>query len=148
MSISDEAMWEYYRLLLLEGEEGLKQMRQAHPMATKKELAKKLTALFYGADCAEKEYQSFAKVFSQGQTPQEMDQIIVADIDIDSPSLLDALSLSNSFGSKGEIRRLFKQGAIKVNGEKMENCDYKLDGITKDGIVVKAGKKIFLKILP
>ena len=148
MSISDEAMWEYYRLLLLEDEEGLKQMKQAHPMATKKELAKKLTALFYGADCAEKEYQSFARVFSQGQTPQEMDQIIVADIDIDSPSLLDALSLSNSFGSKGEIRRLFKQGAIKVNGEKLEDCDYKLDGITKDGIVVKAGKKIFLKILP
>ena len=148
MSISDEAMWEYYRLLLLEGEESLKQMKQAHPMATKKELAKKLTALFYGVVYAEKEYHSFTKVFSHGQDPQEMEQIIVADIDFESPSLLEALSLSDSFGSKGEIRRLFKQGAIKVNGEKMEDCDYKLDGISKDGIVVKAGKKIFLKILP
>ena len=148
MSISDEAMWEYYRLLLLEGEESLKQMKQAHPMATKKELAKKLTALFYGVVYAEKEYNSFTKVFSHGQDPQEMEQIIVADIDFDSPSLLDALSLSDSFGSKGEIRRLFKQGAIKVNGEKMEDCDYKLDGISKDGIVVRAGKKIFIRILP
>ena len=46
MSISDEAMWEYYRLLLLESEEGLKQMKQAHPMVTKKELAKKTNRSF------------------------------------------------------------------------------------------------------
>ena len=148
MSISDHAMWEYFRLLLLEGEDGLDMMKNDHPMVVKKELARKLTALFYGDELAEKEYESFSQVFSQGEIPKEMDQILATDTGLEFPSILDALSLSDAFASKGEIRRLFKQGAIKINGEKIEDCDFKLDSISQDGIVVKAGKKLFLRILP
>ncbi|HBJ61699.1 MAG TPA: tyrosine--tRNA ligase [Opitutae bacterium] len=148
MSISDDAMWEYFRLLLLEGEDGLERMKSDHPMVVKKELARKLTALFYGDELAEKEYESFSQVFSQGEIPKEMDQILATDTGLEFPTILDALSLSDAFASKGEIRRLFKQGAIKINGEKIEDCDFKLDSISQEGIVVKAGKKIFLRILP
>ena len=148
MSISDNAMWEYFRLLLLEGEDGLERMKNDHPMVVKKELARKLTALFYGDELAEKEYESFSQVFSQGEIPKEMDQILATDTGLEFPTILDALSLSDAFASKGEIRRLFKQGAIKINGEKIEDCDFKLDSISQEGIVVKAGKKIFLRILP
>ena len=148
MSISDDAMWEYFRLLLLEGEDGLERMKNDHPMVVKKELARKLTALFYGDELAEKEYESFSQVFSQRETPKEMDQILATDTGLEFPTILDALSLSDAFASKGEIRRLFKQGAIKINGEKIEDCDFKLDSISQEGIVVKAGKKIFLRILP
>lgn len=148
MSISDDAMWEYFRLLLLEGEDGLERMKNDHPMVVKKELARKLTALFYGDELAEKEYESFSQVFSQGEIPKEMDQILATDTGLEFPTILDALSLSDAFASKGEIRRLFKQGAIKINGEKIEDCDFKLDSISQEGIVVKAGKKIFLRILP
>ena len=148
MSISDDAMWEYFRLLLLEGEDGLERMKNDHPMVVKKELARKLTALFYGDELAEKEYESFSQVFSQGEIPKEMDQILATETGLEFPSILDALSLSDAFASKGEIRRLFKQGAIKINGEKIEDCDFKLDSISLEGIVVKAGKKIFLRILP
>ena len=118
MSISDDAMWEYFRLLLLEGEDGLERMKNDHPMVVKKELARKLTALFYGDELAEKEYESFSQVFSQGEIPKEMDQILATDTGLEFPTILDALSLSDAFASKGEIRRLFKQGAIKINGEK------------------------------
>tara|TARA_B100000242_G_scaffold293813_1_gene273188 strand:+ start:5821 stop:6996 length:1176 start_codon:yes stop_codon:yes gene_type:complete len=148
MSISDDAMWEYFRLLLLEGEDELERMKNDHPMVVKKELARKLTALFYGDELAEKEYESFSQVFSQGEIPKEMDQILATDTGLEFPTILDALSLSDAFASKGEIRRLFKQGAIKINGEKIEDCDFKLDSISQEGIVVKAGKKIFLRILP
>ena len=148
MSISDDAMWEYFRLLLLEGEDGLERMKNDHPMVVKKELARKLTALFYGDELAEKEYESFSQVFSQGEIPKEMDQILATDTGLEFPTILDALILSDAFASKGEIRRLFKQGAIKINGEKIEDCDFKLDSISQEGIVVKAGKKIFLRILP
>ena len=148
MSISDDAMWEYFRLLLLEGEDELERMKNDHPMVVKKELARKLTALFYSDELAEKEYESFSQVFSQGEIPKEMDQILATDTGLEFPTILDALSLSDAFASKGEIRRLFKQGAIKINDEKIEDCDFKLDSISQEGIVVKAGKKIFLRILP
>ena len=148
MSISDDAMWEYFRLLLLEGEDELERMKNDHPMVVKKELARKLTALFYGDELAEKEYESFSQVFSQGEIPKEMDQILATDTGLEFPTILDALCISDAFASKGEIRRLFKQGAIKINGEKIEDCDFKLDSISQEGIVVKAGKKIFLRILP
>ena len=46
MSISDDTMWDYYRLLLLESDESIVKLKQKHPMEMKKALAMKLTASF------------------------------------------------------------------------------------------------------
>ena len=54
MSISDDTMWDYYRLLLLESDESIVKLKQKHPMEMKKALAMKLTALFYGTETGRK----------------------------------------------------------------------------------------------
>ena len=46
MSISDEVMWDYFRLLLLKDDQIINELRRKHPMEAKKQLAKELTALF------------------------------------------------------------------------------------------------------
>ena len=46
MSISDEVMWDYYRLLLLKDESELIALKRSHPMETKKQLARELTSVF------------------------------------------------------------------------------------------------------
>jgi tyrosyl-tRNA synthetase len=52
------------------------------------------------------------------------------------------------FESKGQIRRLIKQGAIKINGQKVESSEDIINlGNTESGVVVKAGKKIFFKVV-
>lgn len=150
MSISDDTMWDYYKLLLLRDKDAILDLKKNHPMEMKKELARELTALFYDLETAENEKQSFSQVFTQRENPEEMDSYSIAKIlaPEDSPNVLNILAKSMIFESKGQIRRLIKQGAIKINGQKVESSEDIINlGNTESGVVVKAGKKIFFKVV-
>ena len=147
MSISDEVMPDYYRLLLLKNESELKLLKQAHPMESKKKLARELTAVFYGDEQADKELAAFAQVFSNREDPDDMPEFSISQIMADAPTLLNLLAESDLFESKGEIRRLIKQGAVKIDGEKVESPDLDLAGLPSKSLILKAGKKIFLRII-
>ena len=151
MSISDDAMWSYFQLLLLKSEDEIKNLQGCHPMDAKKQLASELTAMFFGSEVADKELASFSQVFSKGETPDEMPILKLSEIALqpDERSLLNILGISGHFESKGQIRRLFKQGAIKLDGQRIDDCDQTPSfPADSDGVVLKAGKKIFIKILP
>ena len=66
----------------------------------------------------------------------------------DQPNILNVLFGTTLFESKGQIRRLIKQGAIKIDGVKVEAPE-DLINITNSEAqsIVKAGKKIFFKVL-
>ena len=147
MSIPDEAMWDYFKLLLLRSEESLGELKKKHPMDAKKELAEELTALFYGELAGDKERKSFSKVFSKGDFPSELPRFSISKMGLESDNLLEILSATQLFGSKGEIRRLIQQGAIKLDGKKIEDSSLVLEPPDREGIVIKAGKKLFLQIL-
>ena len=150
MSISDDTMWDYYKLLLLRDEDAILDLKKNHPMEMKKELARELTALFYDLETAENEKQSFSQVFTQRENPEEMDTYSIANIlaPEDSPNVLNILAKSMIFESKGQIRRLIQQGAIKINGQKVVKSEdiINLEN-NESGVVVKAGKKIFFKVV-
>ena len=148
MSISDEVMWDYYRLLLLKGKDEIEELKMAHPMESKKNLAKELTGLFYGAKQAEKEYESFSQVFSKGKDPEDMPQFSLSSLQLDTTSILNVLGETKLFESKGQIRRMIAQGGVKLDGEKVENADLIIDSIEELGKIIKAGKKIFIRIVP
>lgn len=147
MSISDHTMWDYYKLLLLKNEDSINDLKKNHPMEMKKELAKELTALFYSPEIAENEKKSFSNVFTQRENPEEMDSYSIAEIltSEEAPNVLNILAKSMIFESKGQIRRLIQQGAIKIDGQKVEQPEDIID--VKSGVVVKAGKKIFFKVV-
>ena len=48
-------------------------------------------------------------------------------LDSESMTLLNIMTETGMFDSKGQIRRLFQQGAIKINGERKENCEERLN---------------------
>ena len=150
MSISDDAMWSYFKLLLLKSEDEICEQKNLHPMESKKNLARELTALFFGNEIAKKEFDSFSQVFSKGETPDEMSTFKLSELFLKAEqlTLLNVLVETKLFDSKGQVRRLFQQGAIKLNGEKKENCDERLREISSsDEIVIKAGKKLFIRFL-
>lgn len=149
MSISDQTMWDYYKLLDLQNEDTISSLKKNHPMEMKKNLACKLTALFYGNDIGLKEKQSFSNVFTQGENPEEMNQISVSKNSLSKDtSILEILFASQIFSSKGQIRRLIEQGAVKVDGVRVDASDHKLNFDTeKKEFIIKAGKKIFLKVV-
>ncbi len=147
MSLSDEAMWEYFQLLLNYSDTQIEEMKQLHPMDAKKALAESLTSLFFEDSVAEKEREEFSKVFSKGKVPEEMPTFSLSSLSLDKESLLNILVSTEKFGSKGEIRRLVKQGAIKLDNIRVNDPEMELGfEPEQNDIVIKAGKKIFIRI--
>ena len=146
MSIPDNVMDDYYRLLLNYDEPMLDGLKSRHPMEIKKQLAVELTASFFGRTIAEKELSEFANVFSKGQLPEEIPSFSIASFGLEDITLLNLIFKTGVFESKGQIRRLFKQGAIKLNGNGVKDPEMNVKMPTdQDHIVVKVGKKVYLK---
>ena len=147
MSLSDEAMWEYFQLLLNYSDTQIEEMKQLHPMDAKKALAESLTSLFFEDSIAKKEREEFSKVFSKGKVPEEMPTFSLSSLSLEKVSLLNVLASTDKFGSKGEIRRLVKQGAIKLDNVRVDDPEIVLDfEAERNEMVIKAGKKIFIRI--
>lgn len=147
MSLSDEAMWEYFQLLLNYSDTQIEEMKQRHPMDAKKALAESLTSLFFEDSIAKREREEFSKVFSKGKVPEEMPTFSLSSLSLEKVSLLNALASTDKFGSKGEIRRLVKQGAIKLDNVRVDDPEMALDfEAEQNEMVIKAGKKIFIRI--
>ena len=147
MSISDDAMSEFYRLLLNSSEADISEFKKLHPMENKKKLAFELTAKFYDLDTAQKELDEFSSVFSKGMIPEEMPSFSRKQLNLEKYSILNIMDSTGIFKSKGEIRRLIIQGGVKLNGERLEDPEYlvpKKAGMNDQ--IIKAGKKIFIKI--
>src|ERR1700680_2900624 len=82
MSISDEMMWRYYELLTdMQVAEIEKMKREMHPMAAKKELARRIVTDFHSAEAASKAAEDWAKQFQTRETPDTVEKVI---IDLDS----------------------------------------------------------------
>jgi len=147
MSLSDEAMWEYFQLLLNYSDTQIEEMKQRHPMDAKKALAESLTSLFFEDSIAKREREEFSKVFSKGKVPEEMPTFSLSSLSLEKVSLLNVLASTDKFGSKGEIRRLAKQGAIKLDNVRVDDPEMVLDfEAERNEMVIKAGKKIFIRI--
>lgn len=147
MSLSDEAMWEYFQLLLNYTDTQIEEMKQIHPMDAKKALAESLTSLFFEDSIAKREREEFSKVFSKGKVPEEMPTFSLSSLSLEKVSLLNVLASTDKFGSKGEIRRLVKQGAIKLENVRVDDPEMALSfDPEQNEMVIKAGKKIFIRI--
>ncbi len=147
MSLSDEAMWEYFQLLLNYSDVQIEEMKQLHPMDAKKALAESLTSLFFEDSIAKREREEFSKVFSKGKVPEEMPTFSLSSLSLEKVSLLNVLASTDKFGSKGEIRRLVKQGAIKLENVRVDDPEMALGFEPEQNeMVIKAGKKIFIRI--
>lgn len=148
MSISDEVMWDYYRLLLLKTGEEVEGMKSTHPMEMKKSLASTLTSMIHGEGTGEHERGQFEQVFSQNKRPDEMPGFDWDDLaEEESQSLLNLLGNSKLIQSKKEARRLIQQGSVKINDLK-ETDPFHMINRPGEPIVIQAGKRIFLEVRP
>ena len=90
--------------------------------------------------------EEFGRVFSKGKIPEEMPTYAISELKVEKASLLNLLAQTNLFDSKGEIRRLIKQGAMKLDGERVDDPEMLICFESNEGQkVVKAGKKIFIR---
>ncbi len=151
MSISDELMVRYYELLSDVDLEGLQRIKDgvngraggAHPMESKKALAREMVARFYDLPLAQQAESDFVLQFKQKEVP---DDIPVVTLPGDQPVwICKLLTDAGLTASNGEARRLIKQGGVRLNGEKVIDADQEV--LLQEESVLQAGKRRFARIV-
>jgi tyrosyl-tRNA synthetase len=151
MSISDELMVRYYELVsdadlatLGRVKAGvLGQSGGAHPMESKKALARELVVRFHDADQARRAEEGFTQQFRQKEVP---DDIPVVKLSGTEPIwICRLLTEAGITASNGEARRLIQQGGVKLDGEKVVDADQEI--FPRGELVLQGGKRRFARIV-
>ena len=144
LSITDELMWKYYELLSEKSNKEIEDIKNGHPKLAKVTLAKELVTRFHNDKAADEAEKWFENMFKKKDIP---DDIVTETITLDDEKLLFAkLIVSVGFAkSNGEARRLIKQNAVSINGEKVKDQNFE---VTKDQeFVLKVGKRRICNIV-
>ena len=147
MSISDDLMWRWFELLsfrpINEVNELKKEVKSGmNPRDTKILLAEEIIERFHSKEDAENAKNTFLDRFQKGAKPKEIEMFSISlDDDIAIGNLLKESGLVQS---TSEAMRLVKQGAVKINDEKID--DPKLSIEKNQELLVQVGKRRFLKI--
>jgi tyrosyl-tRNA synthetase len=142
MSIPDEAMADYYRLLL--GAE-----RPSGPAnEAKRELARRLVDRFHGAGAGAAAEARFDRVHVLHEVPDDVEEVDPAPyMGADGGRIHMPKLIAQSFGtSSSEARRLIQQGGVKVDGETLAADALDLEAERLEGKVVQVGKRRFLRV--
>ncbi len=147
MSIPDDIIYRYFLLATnvpdLDAIKRTLDEGKENPRNLKVRLAQEIIKKFYSEDDADRALQHFEQLFVKKEIP---DDIPVVSIGETPRPVIDILTEHHVTASKGEARRLIHGGGVSVNGEKIS--DEKAVVIpTQDGVVIKAGKRKFLKVI-
>lgn len=149
LSITDTLMFRYYELLsdLSTSEVAALQQEmedgKVHPKAVKQQLARELTARFHGREAAIKAEENFERVFKKHDLPDDIPEKVVSteESEIWLPRLLVDTGMVKG---TGEARRMIKQNAVSVDGEKITDVDYNVKASGE--VLLKVGKRRFCKV--
>lgn len=158
MSISDPLMFRYYELLtdepLSQIEKWKKEIREdkLNPKDLKSRLAKTIVSDFWSEEDAKKA----AKEFDVRHKYKEISDIsirikeeirIKASLQVDKGySLIDLLVDKKILPSRGEAKRMIRQGGVYLEGERIEDIGFKIDCKKKKEQILKIGKRKFYKL--
>ena len=137
MSLSDSMMYRYYSLLTLEN---MKEVQALHPMEAKKRLGELIIEKYNPREEAVKAREEFERVFSNKELPDEFPSF-----KLEAPmKIVDILFESGIASSKGEAKRLIKQGGVRVGDARISDINASIS--PGDMQVIRAGKRNFLQV--
>ena len=147
MSISDDLMWRYFSLLSFKSSEEISYLKEeikegANPRDIKFLLAEEIVERFNNG-WGSKSKDNFINRFQKGNISQELDEINI-EIPEDSELLTRVLKESELLKSTSDAIRMIKQGAIKVNDERVSDSKFSLKKGSSNLVLV--GKKKAAKI--
>ena len=140
MSISDDLMWRYFELLSFEPVAVIEGYRKevaegANPRDLKYRLAGEIVARFHGEEAARRAHQAFVERFSHGVVPEDI-ELQRLDSEQGGLQVAAVLRASGLTQSNGEGIRLIKQGAVRIDG----------DRISDPGLVIEAGNEHLIQV--
>ena len=150
MSISDEIMFKWFDLLSLRPPSDIDDLQKsidngANPRDAKIELAYELAERFTSTKDAEEAKENFFKKFSKNELPTNIEEKEIPFSDeLALPNILKDLGMVTS---TSEALRLIKQGAVKIDQNKVESKDFKIEQNKKTLIQVGKKKFIYLNLI-
>ncbi len=148
MSVSDELMWRYFELLsfrpMTEIKSWVEECKQgANPRNYKVKLAQEIIERFHDSSAAVKALENFEARFQRGAMPDEMDELELRS-DSSSYGIANLLKDAGLTESTSEANRMIKQGAVKIDGEKVS--DQKLEMPIGTNHIYQVGKRKFARV--
>ncbi|HJS93291.1 MAG TPA: tyrosine--tRNA ligase [Solirubrobacteraceae bacterium] len=141
MSIPDDVMGEYYRLLLYRPLDA-----EQHPGDAKRELARDLVTRFHGEGAGAGAEERFDRLHVRRELPDDVPEVRAEPDDaggVHLPALIAA-----AFGvSTSEARRLLSQGGVKVDGEAVDGGRLDIPMGDLEGRVLQVGKRRFARVV-
>jgi tyrosyl-tRNA synthetase len=147
MSISDDLMWRYFDLLSFRGNEEIARLKAAveggrNPRDVKFLLCEEIIERFHDRAAAVGAREEFIARFQQGQMPDDIPEKTM-ETGGEGIGLAAALTACGLTGSNSEAFRMIRQGAVKIDGEKV--ADQRLHLAPGFGGVLQVGKRKFCK---
>ncbi len=150
MSISDPLMFRYFELLTDVSSSQVSQWKQdiqkntINPKDLKVQLAKLIVSDFWSEDDGKKAALEFDRIFKQKEQPKDMQEI---ELKSSAVPLIDLIIEQNILPSRGEAKRLIRQGGLYLDGQRVEDIGQILDIGSNEEITLKVGKRKFFKLI-
>lgn len=145
MSLPDRIMDKYFRLLTNILPQDLKEL---HPKEKKEKLAWAIVKDFHSQEAADQAQLEFKRVFEQGEKPSKIPSVKIDSKlikDDNTVWIVDLLDSSGLVDSRSEAKRLIKQGAVRLNDEKVKNVDF--DPPFEEGMLLQIGKRRYARLV-
>jgi tyrosyl-tRNA synthetase len=144
LSIPDEAMGDYYRLLLHQEPSIGPQPDQLPPRDAKRALAREIVAWLYSEADAQAAERQFDRVHIEHARPEQIDE---ATFHSDAGQVHLPGLIADEFGiSRSEARRLIDQGAATLGEDLLGKGEHDVPAERADGQVLKVGKRRFRRL--
>lgn len=150
MRVSDDLMYRYYELLTSITPSELAQLKKdvadkkKHPRDVKVNLAKTLVARFHSQAAAQGAEDEFNRIFVDKGMPDEIEEKTFAAQSVGLAQLMTQLGMTTS---NSEATRLIVGGGVQVDQQKVNDPKIKLDLKAGQSVIIKAGKKKFVKVV-
>jgi len=148
MSISDELMWRYFELLSFRPMAEIEKFRQditegTNPRDIKFLLCEEIIERFHDRDAAIKARENFIARFQKGALPDEMPEVNLS-AEAGEVGIANVLKDAGLVASTSEAMRMIKQGAVKIDGAKVEDAKLQIPAGSQH--VYQVGKRKFARI--
>lgn len=148
MSISDKLMWRYFELLSFRSMSEIQQWQHnceqgENPRNYKVSLAQEIVERFHNASAAKKALENFVARFQRGAIPDQMDELSLQATE-NGYAIANLLKDAGLVKSTSEAMRMVKQGAVKIDSEKISNPKLIINAGTR--CVYQIGKRKFARV--
>lgn len=149
MSISDDLMWRYFELLSFRPMSEIASLKDRvgeglNPRDVKVMLAQELVGRFHGAVAAKEALEEFEARFRRGVLPDDLQEVHVH-VGAEGAALVQVLKHAGLTSSTSEAIRMLGQGAVRLNGERVEDRGLLLHG--GQTVVLQVGKRKFASVV-